>query len=116
MRKNFAWLFCLAAVGLSVLGASAEVLAAGGLHEAAEAVGKEMGALWVVPFAGLLLSIAVMPLTIPHFWHHNYGKVAAFWGAAFIIPYALVYGFSLALYNVLHVLFLEYISFIILLF
>ncbi|MDP3429135.1 MAG: sodium:proton antiporter, partial [Desulfomicrobium sp.] len=56
------------------------------------------------------------PLAIPHFWHHNYGKVAAFWAAAFIVPYALVYGFSLAVYNVLHVLFLEYISFIILLF
>lgn len=116
MRKNFAWLFCLAVIGLNVFGLSADALAAGGLHAAADEIGKQMGVIWVVPFAGLLLSIAVMPLTIPHFWHHNYGKVAAFWGAAFIVPYALVYGFSLAVYNVLHVLFLEYISFIILLF
>jgi Na+/H+ antiporter NhaD/arsenite permease-like protein len=102
-------------MSLGLLGVLPEAWAAG-LHDAADEIGKQMGVLWVVPFAGLLLSIAIMPLAIPHFWHHNYGKVAAFWAAAFIIPYALVYGFSLAVYNVLHVLFLEYISFIILLF
>ena len=116
MQKSLAWLLFLAALGLGVLGAAPEVWAAGGLHAAADEIGKQMGVLWVVPFACLLLSIAIMPLAIPHFWHHNYGKVAAFWGLAFIVPYALVYGFSLAVYNVLHVLFLEYISFIILLF
>jgi len=115
MRKSSVWFFCLAVMGLA-LGMSPEVWAAGGLHHAADEIGKQMGVLWVVPFAGLLLSIAIMPLAVPHFWHHNYGKVAAFWGAAFIVPYALVYGVSLAVYNVLHVLFLEYISFIILLF
>ena len=115
MHKSFAWFFFLAALGLGVLGAAPEVWAAG-LHTAADEIGKQMGVLWVVPFACLLLSIAIMPLTIPQFWHHNYGKVAAFWGLAFIVPYAMVYGFSLAVYNVLHVLFLEYISFIILLF
>ena len=116
MQKSLAWLLFLAALGLGVLGAAPEVWAAGGLHAAADEIGKQMGVLWVVPFACLLLSIAIMPLAIPHFWHHNYGKVAAFWGLAFIVPYALVYGFSLAVYNILHVLFLEYISFIILLF
>ncbi len=116
MRKSSVWFFCLAVMSLGLLGVLPEAWAAGGLHHAADEIGKQMGVLWVVPFAGLLLSIAIMPLAIPHFWHHNYGKVAVFWAAAFIIPYALVYGFSLALYNVLHVLFLEYISFIILLF
>ncbi len=116
MQKSLARLLFLAALGLGMLGVTPEVWAAGGLHAAADEIGKQMGVLWVVPFACLLLSIAIMPLAIPHFWHHNYGKVAAFWGLAFIVPYALVYGFSLAVYNVLHVLFLEYISFIILLF
>ncbi|MBU4595485.1 MAG: sodium:proton antiporter, partial [Proteobacteria bacterium] len=116
MRKSSVWFFCLAVMSLGLLGMLPEAWAAGGLHHAADEIGKQMSVLWVVPFAGLLLSIAIMPLAIPHFWHHNYGKVAAFWAAAFIVPYALVYGISLAVYNVLHVLFLEYISFIILLF
>ena len=116
MRKKCEWVFCLAVLSLGIFGVSTEVWAAGGLHHAADEIGKQMGVLWVVPFACLLLSIAIMPLTIPHFWHHNYGKVAAFWGAAFIVPYAFAHGIDLAIYNVLHVLFLEYISFIILLF
>lgn len=116
MHKGLAWFLTLAALSLNALGAAPEVWAGGALHAEADEIGKQMGVMWVVPFAGLLLSIAVMPLAIPHFWHHNYGKVSAFWGLAFIVPYALVYGFGLAAYNVLHVLFLEYISFIILLF
>ena len=81
-----------------------------------EEVAKEMGALWVAPFACMLLSIAIFPLAAPHFWHHNFGKVAAFWGLAFLVPFTVAHGFSLTLYNVLHTMLLEYIPFIILLF
>lgn len=77
--------------------------------------GAQMGLLWVIPFAGILLSIAIFPLVAPQFWHHNFGKISAFWAALFIVPFTLVFGYSLALYEVLHVLFLEYIPFIILL-
>ena len=35
------------------------------------------------PFAGILLSIALMPLLAPIFWHHHFGKVAAAWALAF---------------------------------
>jgi Na+/H+ antiporter NhaD/arsenite permease-like protein len=104
-------------IGFGVFGALPEAWAAGGdLHHAAEEIGKELGVLWVVPFACMLLSIAIMPLAIPHFWHHHYGKVSAFWGLAFLVPFAVVHGFDLALYSVAHTLFLEYISFIVLLF
>lgn len=88
----------------------------GGLHHQAEALGAELGVLWVIPFVCMLLSIAIFPLTLPHFWHHNFGKVAAFWGLAFLVPFTLKFGFSLALYEVCHTVFLEYIPFIILLF
>ncbi len=88
----------------------------GDLHHQAEEIGKELGVLWVVPFVCMLLSIAIFPLALPHFWHHNFGKVSAFWGLAFLIPFTLKYGFSLALYEVCHTMFLEYIPFIILLF
>ncbi len=94
-----------------------EAWASGGdLHQQAEDIGKVLGGIWVVPFACMLLSIAVMPLALPHFWHHHYGKVSAFWGLAFLVPFALAHGFDLALYTVAHTMLLEYISFIILLF
>ena len=87
-----------------------------GLHETAANLGKELGVLWILPFICMLLSIAVCPLATPHFWHHNFGKVAVFWGLAFLVPFAMAYGFSLAWYELLHAILLEYMPFIILLF
>ena len=117
MRKSSVWFFCPAVIGLAVLAVLPDVWASGGdLHHEAEEIGKHLGVLWVVPFACMLLSIAVMPLAVPHFWHHHYGKVAAFWSAAFLVPFALSHGFELAAYTVAHTIFLEYVSFLILLF
>ena len=116
MRKSVVLFSCLAAAGLMLFALLPEAFAAGDLHHEAEEIGKQLGVLWVVPFACMLLSIAIMPLAAPHFWHHHYGKVAAFWGIAFLAPFAIVHGFELALYSVVHTLFLEYISFIVLLF
>lgn len=71
--------------------------------------------LWsIVPFVGILLSIAIFPLVAEHFWHHHFGKIAAFWGLLFALPFLFVYG-SAAVHEILHVYFLEYIPFIILL-
>ena len=78
--------------------------------------GAQLGVMWVIPFACMLLSIAIMPLALPHFWHHHFGKIAVFWGLAFLIPFALQFGFPLALYEFLHAMLLEYVPFIILLF
>ena len=78
--------------------------------------GAYLGLIWVVPFAGILLSIAIFPLVAPHFWHHNFGKVSGFWAVCFFVPFTIVFGWQLALYEALHVLLLEYIPFIILLF
>ena len=40
--------------------------------------------LWeALPFAGILISIALLPLAAPHFWHRRYPVVAALWGLAF---------------------------------
>ena len=77
--------------------------------------GATMGLIWVVPFVGILLSIALLPLLAPDFWHHHFGKVSAFWALAFILPFLIVYGVELTIYEILHVLLLEYIPFIILL-
>ncbi|APW40743.1 sodium:proton antiporter [Rhodoferax koreense] len=86
-----------------------------GLALAAEVPGAQLSALWGVPFAGILLSIALCPLLTPAFWHHHFGKIAAAWSLAFLLPFAAVYGPALAGSSLVHALVAEYIPFIILL-
>lgn len=78
--------------------------------------GATMQLTWALPFVGMLLSIALFPLIMPDFWHHHFGKISVLWAVLFLGPFIISYGFSLALYEVLHVLLLEYIPFIVLLF
>ena len=78
--------------------------------------GRTLGLAWILPFAGILLSIALMPLLTPKLWHHHFGKVALFWAAAFLAPFALIQGPGLAAHELLHTLLLDYIPFIILIF
>jgi Na+/H+ antiporter NhaD/arsenite permease-like protein len=84
--------------------------AGGGLNCAA------LSPLWVVPFAGILLSIALMPVTAPGFWHHHFGKTTAFWAFALLVPLALNFGLGVTAREVVHTLLAEYVPFIILLF
>ena len=77
--------------------------------------GGDLSILWVVPFVGILLSIAIFPLVASDFWHHNFGKISAFWATLFILPFMFSQGLQITLYEVLHVGLLEYIPFIILL-
>ncbi len=77
--------------------------------------GGSLGLLWAVPFAGILLSIAILPLIAPGFWHHHFGKVSAAWALAFIVPAILSFGPSVAAYELIHTVLLEYIPFIVLL-
>lgn len=77
--------------------------------------GSALSPLWGVPFAGLLLSIALAPLLAPSFWHHHYGKVAAAWALAFVLPFAASFGLSSLTHELVHVLLGEYVPFIILL-
>ncbi len=86
-----------------------------GLARAAELDGAQLSVLWGVPFAGVLLSIALMPLVAPVFWHHHFGKVAAAWGLAFLVPFAITFGPAATGVAVVHAAFAEYIPFIILL-
>ncbi len=77
--------------------------------------GSQLSAWWGLPFAGVLLSIAVLPLLASQLWHHHYGKITAAWALAFLIPYALSQGLGSAGVALVHVLFGEYIPFILLL-
>ena len=104
------------ALATAVAMAAAPALAAETAHGGAPHLdGGELALFWVIPFVGILLSIAVFPLVAPSFWHHHFGKVSAFWAAAFLIPFTVAFGASIAVYEIIHVLLLEYIPFIILL-
>ena len=59
----------------------------------------DLSIIWVFPFAGILLSIAIFPLLFPIFWHHNYGKVSAFWAILFLLPLSFSF-FSLCFFFV----------------
>lgn len=85
------------------------------LAMAADMDGSRLSALWGLPFAGMLLSIALLPLLAPLFWHHHFGKVAAAWALAFLVPFAVVYGPGAAVAGFTHALVAEYIPFVILL-
>jgi len=78
--------------------------------------GKTLSLWWGLPFVGILLSLAIMPLFAPDFWHKHFGKIAAGWIAAFLLPCFFKYGEEATLHVISHVLFLEYLPFIILLF
>jgi len=82
---------------------------------AATLEGASLSSLWGLPFAGMLLSIALFPLVAPAFWHHHFGKIAAAWALVFLVPFALAFGWGIALGTLVHALLEEYIPFIVLL-
>ncbi len=103
------------ALALSVSG----VFGAEGTHAAAEVGphgvdGATLALFWGVPFAGVLLSIALCPLFTPQFWHHHYGKLTAAWSAAMAVPFIAIYGHD-GFHDLMHVMLLDYVPFLILL-
>jgi Na+/H+ antiporter NhaD/arsenite permease-like protein len=89
---------------------------AGTVPHPGEIDGSAAGFAWGIPFAGLLLSIALLPLLAPRFWEHHFGKVAAFWTAAWLLPAIFAFGGEVAATSALHALLLDYVPFVLLLF
>ena len=75
-----------------------------------------LSAWWIIPFGGMLLSIAIMPLTAHVFWEHHRGKISIFWALAFLVPCLAVYGPGVTFYEFCHSILLDYIPFLVLLF
>jgi Na+/H+ antiporter NhaD/arsenite permease-like protein len=67
-----------------------------------------------IPFACMLLSIALLPLVAGTFWHHHFGKISAFWAACLAIPFVAVFR-GQAVHEILHIILADYVPFIILL-
>ncbi len=95
--------------------AAADTHAEAAVHHAPHIDAKNLSLLWIIPFVGILLSIALFPLIRPHFWHHHYGKVSLFWGVLFFIAFAAYFGLSTGIFYLLEVYMLEFIPFITLL-
>jgi len=77
--------------------------------------GAMLPVTWGLPFAGLLLSIAFYPMFAPAFWHRHFGKIAAAWSLAFLLPFAATHGLAGTYALFLHALIDEYLPFIVLL-
>jgi Na+/H+ antiporter NhaD/arsenite permease-like protein len=96
---------------------------AAGLPMAAPALAAESGRLpgdamalaWGLPFLGLLLSIAFVPLAAPKFWHTHFGKVSAAWSAALVLPAMATFGARAMLEELWHVMVADYVPFVVLL-
>lgn len=72
--------------------------------------------IWsIVPFAGMLLSIALFPLLKAEWWERHQLHVAAFWSLLFLVPFTAVYGFGVAYEQLLESVVVDYIPFIVLL-
>jgi len=71
--------------------------------------------LWsCLPFACMLLSIALFPLALPRFWHHHYPKVAVFWALVLALPFLAAHRGE-AGHQILHIIIADYVPFLILL-
>lgn len=71
--------------------------------------------LWsAIPFAGILLSIALFPLLAPQLWHHHYPKISLVWGLLLAVPFVWVYRGE-AVHEILHMALADYLPFLLLL-
>ena len=72
--------------------------------------------IWsIIPFVGILLSIALFPLLLDsHFLVHHGGKMSLVWALLFAIPYLVVFRGD-AFHDILYIYLIDYIPFIILL-
>jgi Na+/H+ antiporter NhaD/arsenite permease-like protein len=84
--------------------------------DAAALDGASLNWPWALPFAGILLTIALGPLAFPRFWHRHYGKLAFVWAALTLAPLAALRGADVALAALAHALVGDYLGFIAILF
>jgi Na+/H+ antiporter NhaD/arsenite permease-like protein len=73
------------------------------------------GLIWGLPFAGLLLTLALFPVVAPRLWHRRMGLVVIGWSAALLLPWAIAEGPASAWHLARHALMIDYLPFIALL-
>ena len=110
--KDFLRVFALTMLLILSCSAIAFAETEGGHHN----LGEQLPIWSVLPFVGMLLSIAIFPLVKPHWWEHNMLKVAMFWSLLFLIPFGIAFGGNALIFNILEIVLLDYLPFIVLLF
>ena len=86
-----------------------------GAHHGHGVDGAKLPIWSIIPFVGILLSIAIFPLVLDsHFLVHHGGKMSLAWSLVFAIPYLVAFR-GAAFYDILHIYLIDYIPFIILL-
>jgi len=84
--------------------------------DAANLDGASLAWPWVLPFVGILVTIALGPLLFARMWHRHYGKFAFFWAALTLAPMAALRGVDVGLAASAHALLGDYLGFIAVLF
>lgn len=74
--------------------------------------GALLNAIWMLPFAGILLSLSLMPILIPTFWHAHYGKITTGWALAVLLPLLYMEGYQVVFHQVAETYLHEFIPFI----
>ena len=76
----------------------------------------ELLPLWsVIPFVGMLLSIAIFPLVKGEWWESHELHVAAFWAVVFLVPFVVAFGPEITAEQLSETIVGDYIPFIVLL-
>ena len=85
-----------ATLGSMMIGA-ALLLATAAAHAregSAESLADTMSLLWVLPFAGMLLSIAIVPMVAHHWWERNRNQLIV--AVAWSVPILAYFGYLIA--------------------
>lgn len=106
-------LSALAAALLGVLAFSVTAMAESPAGETGTAVPS---LLYCIPFAGILLCIALFPLVMPTWWEEHQAPVVIAWSLAFIVPFVMGFGAHHTAEVVLECIINDYLTFIVLLF
>ncbi|MCI6305685.1 MAG: sodium:proton antiporter [Subdoligranulum sp.] len=106
-------LSALAAALLGVLAFSVTAMAESPAGETGTAVPS---LLYCIPFAGILLCIALFPLVKPTWWEEHQAPVVLAWSLAFIVPFVIGFGAHHTAEVVLECIINDYLTFIVLLF
>ena len=93
------------------------MLAMGAMNRSVLSGGGGDVPLWLcIPFAGLLLCIALCPLLCASWWESHQPWAVAFWSLMFLLPFALMGGLGTAVETALECMIGDYLTFIVLLF
>lgn len=66
---------------------------------------------WIIPFGGILASLALMPLVAPQFWRRHFVKILMGWIMGFLAAFGFAKGVSGTFHTTLHALIHHYVPF-----